>query len=48
MKNDIIIAAKCAPQEKLLKSIEEAGLKAVELYLSSAILNNEEMVRAAK
>lgn len=30
----MIIAAKCAPEEKILKDIERAGLSAVELYTS--------------
>ncbi len=34
----MIIAAKCAPKEKILKDIEKAGLSAVELYTSSSYL----------
>ncbi len=36
---EIIIAAKCAPVEEVLRNIEEAGITAVELYTSSAWLN---------
>ena len=38
--NNIIIAAKCTPEESILSDIEKAGLKTVELYLSEKILNN--------
>lgn len=34
----MIIAAKCAPEEKILKDIEKAGLSAVELYTSGSYL----------
>ncbi|HRZ40208.1 MAG TPA: hypothetical protein P5246_04280 [Candidatus Omnitrophota bacterium] len=39
-KQDIVIAAKCAPQEGVLADIEKAGLEAVELYLSEGILKD--------
>jgi hypothetical protein len=35
----MIIAAKCAPEEKILKDIERAGLSAVELYISIEYLH---------
>ncbi len=41
-KQDIVIAAKCAPEEKILADVEEAGLEAVELFLSKGILQNIE------
>jgi len=37
---DIIIAAKCAPDKKILSDIKRADLKAVELYLSQAIMRD--------
>ncbi len=39
-KNDIVLAAKCAPQEDILKSIEMAGITAVELYTNYEYLKN--------
>lgn len=38
--NNIIIAAKCAPDKKIMSDIEEANLEIVELYLSKAIMSN--------
>jgi len=37
-KADIVIAVKCAPEERILRDIKKAGLGAVELYLSKAIM----------
>lgn len=37
---DIIITAKCAPQEEILSDIKKAGLEAVELYLSEQFLRD--------
>lgn len=37
---NIIIAAKCAPEEILLQNIKKAGLAGVELYFSEKILND--------
>jgi sugar phosphate isomerase/epimerase len=34
----MIIAAKCAPEERILKDIEKAGLSAVEIYTCSSYL----------
>ena len=36
----MILAAKCAPDEKILSDIVKADIKAVELYLSKAILED--------
>jgi hypothetical protein len=36
--NNIIIAAKCAPEQKILEDIKKAALPAVELYLSQQII----------
>lgn len=36
----MILAAKCAPDEKILSEVCKAGLKAAELYLSKAFLKN--------
>lgn len=41
---DIIIAAKCAPQEDILFDVERAGLEAVELYLSGQILSEPKKI----
>ena len=38
--NNIIIAAKCAPVEKILSDIEQSGIEAAELYLSEKILQD--------
>ncbi|HTY45843.1 MAG TPA: hypothetical protein VMD52_07640 [Patescibacteria group bacterium] len=37
---DIVIAAKCAPQEGILSAIRSSGLEAVELYLSRQIVSD--------
>lgn len=37
---NIIIAAKCAPQDNILSDVERAGLEAVELYFSEKILDD--------
>jgi hypothetical protein len=39
-KENLIIAAKCAPQRDILCDIERAGLEAVELYLSESIMGD--------
>lgn len=39
-KEDITIAIKCAPEETVLDAAQEAGIKAVELYLTEDMLNN--------
>lgn len=39
-RKNIIIAAKCAPEYKILSDIKKAGLAAVELYLSEAIMSD--------
>lgn len=36
----MILAVKCAPKEELLSDVSRAGLQAVELYLTKAVLNN--------
>ena len=41
---NIKIAAKCAPEEKILKDIQRASLEAVEIYLSSNIISNTSKV----
>lgn len=38
MSNNIVLAAKCAPNKEILSHIERAGLKAVEIYLSEVML----------
>lgn len=38
--NGLIIAAKCAPEEKILSDIVKADLKATELYLSKAVMRD--------
>lgn len=38
------IAAKCAPDEKILSDVQKAGLEAVELYLSSDMLRAPDVV----
>ncbi len=40
MKNDIILAAKCAPVADKLGLVRDSGITAVELYLSASILSN--------
>lgn len=42
MNKDLIIAAKCAPEERLLSYAHEAGLSAVELYTTTAMLDDIE------
>lgn len=37
---DMVVAAKCAPDKKILLDIQRAGLKAVEIYLSEAIVHD--------
>ncbi|MDP2923136.1 MAG: TIM barrel protein [Candidatus Omnitrophota bacterium] len=39
-QKDIILSAKCAPEEKILADIKKAGIEAVELYLSRDILTD--------
>jgi len=39
-EDDMILAAKCAPEEKILSDINKAGITAVELYLSNSYLKN--------
>jgi len=39
-KNGVILAAKAAPETKLLSDISRAGIIATELYLSAQIMNN--------
>lgn len=39
LNHDIIFAAKCAPEKGIFFDIRKAGLKAVELYLSKALLD---------
>lgn len=39
---NIIIAAKCAPERKILSDIKGAGLEAVELYLSQEIMSDSQ------
>jgi hypothetical protein len=38
-QQEIVIAAKCAPDEAILGSVEDAGIRAVELYTSSSHLS---------
>jgi sugar phosphate isomerase/epimerase len=40
----IILAAKCAPDEKVLSDIQKSGIEAVELFLSDKILKDPEGV----
>lgn len=44
LNNGIIIAAKCAPEEKCFSDIKKAGLNAVELYLSDKILRDTDRI----
>ena len=49
MSRDLIIAAKCAPEERYLRNIKKAGLEAVELYLSEEIMENlRKIIRLCK
>lgn len=41
----VAIAAKCAPEEKILKNIEKAGITAVELFTNLKYLNDFEGVK---
>jgi sugar phosphate isomerase/epimerase len=40
MKNNLVLAAKCAPVADKLDLVRDAGIQAVELYLSARILSN--------
>lgn len=44
LNNGIIIAAKCAPEEKYFSDVKKAGLNAVELYLSDKILRDTDRI----
>lgn len=39
-KNNIVLAAKCAPEGRLLSAVKKAGIEGVELYLSGAMLGD--------
>lgn len=43
-QEDIILSAKCAPEEKTFTAIKKSGIKAVELYLSKNILSDIEKI----
>lgn len=43
-RQNIILAAKCAPEEKIFSDIEKAGIRAIELYLSSKVIKQVERV----
>jgi sugar phosphate isomerase/epimerase len=46
---EIILAAKCAPNEKILSDIKKSGIEAVELYLQNEKLNNiDEIIKICK
>lgn len=42
---NIVIAVKCAPDNKIFCNIQKAGLEAVELYLSKRIMNDLQRIK---